>query len=416
MIAECLDKSGILKAQRRHEGVEIKRKIQEVVNRISIWPAPNDPGFDGIRAICRVLATATISEHIVLGVRTRLSQQRSDLPAADLNNMITGLVETCKDIAELGHVEVLSEPFLIPVSGEGWLDLCPQLVVLEVQWRSLIKPGTSFDEICTALSAAADAGKLADAEYLDKIIPMTRYYFPAGEWKPLAESIETRLQLSAGCASSEVNQLLHTLYSLLSDGCTAARPVLENLSRGGHIMHYLNQAHADGDQTCKATCVVAFLEYRPDASPNPTGVGQFAAGQRTLVALLSQDDKHLAAEMSAFMRVIKHTDLVLEVIAARKSFEPLTIECLRFAADATWSAELFTPQVVLDWWHQLQEHLDEGDSSGRFSQLIARASETQEFVPFIQAAQFRQENAGLYLAICRASPNEVFRDWCCRGL
>ncbi len=417
VIAECLDKSGILKEQTRPEAAAVKRKFQEVVIRISTWPAlNNDPGFDGIRAICRLLSNSAVSEHIVSGVRTRLSQQQPDLPVPDLARMVSGLVDTYKEISELGHSKVLSEPFVIPLSGKGCVDLCLILYDQEEQWRSVVKPSTSFGDICAALSGVAEAGGFTNERYLDTIIPITRDYFPTRDWTPLAESIETRLQLGAGLASAEANQLLRTLYNLLLDGCVEVRRILDHLSRGGQLMHYLYQAQADGDKPCEAACIIAFLEERPDASPSPTGIGQFAAGQKVLATLLGEGDQHLAVEMSALMRTIKHTDLVLEVIAARKSFDLLAIECLRVAADADWAAELFTPQVVLESWHQLQEHLDEADSSDRFLRLIGRVSDTQEFIPFIQAVQFKQDNAGLYLAIVRVSPNQVFRDWCCRGL
>ena len=415
MIAECLDKSGILKEQKRHEVVEIKRKLQEVVSRISIWPAANDPGFDGIRAICRVLSTSAISEHIVSGVRTRLSQQQTDLPPTELANMVTGLIETCKDINQLGHGEVLNEPFLIPVTGEGWLDLCPHIFGLEEKWRSLVKPSASFGDICSALSAAAEAGKFGDDQYL-KIIPSTCYYFDDRDWSPLAQSIERRLRPGTASPTTEVDMLLRTLYNLHGNRCPEAHTVLESLAKGGQLMHYLQLAQAAGDTTCKATCIVAFLENRPDASQYPTGIGQFAAGQRTLATLLSGDDGDLASEILAFLRVIKRTELLFEVTEARQSFDPLIIGCLRIAADADWSTELFTPEVILNWWDRLYQHLDEDESSARFARLIERLSETQDFIPSIQAHQFAQKNAGLYLAICQASPNKTFHDWCSRGL
>ncbi len=182
-------------------------------------------------------------------------------------------------------------------------------------------------------------------------------------------------------------------------------------------MHGLYQAQSQNHVDCKAWYIVTFLEQQPNAGMLGD-VGNAAAGHSTLINLLGTDDTVLAEQMLNILRDQNNPDLLFLIVNERNNYDPLILRCLRTVADSKASEVLYKPKTLIERWRALREHLNEDKSPDRYNNLIRHLCEAASLVEEVQKAEgeYQARNAGLYLAICRASSSKSFCEWCQVGI
>lgn len=416
--ALCLDQSEVLKDHHRSEAKTVIQALARAASDVKSW-APLDKSLaNGIATACRLVSVLDVSKTIVASVRQTIEEKAKETadekvvhPIAE--ETIEGLVTICKELDSLGQQDALRTPFTLPVNAEGWVDVCSHLGKQEPQWWLLFKPHTKFEEISQLFCMAVTKGQFSEPHLA--AVEVTEASPIRHNWDTLAAAFEQRLNASQNPNSNEANSLLHGLSMLRRYKCEQAQAASKRLAEGGHLMHHLHQAKLV--VWVQARCIVTFLEQRPGAV-KPQSVGNSEAGYTTLTTLLNTDDADLAKHMVEILQAEARLHLLFNVVDERKKLDPLVVRCLRIVADSETSEILYTPAAVCERWRELKQHLVEDEGVDRFDKLISHLCNKTSLVEHVQTAEggFKHEDAGLYLAICRAPSSVSFQEWCRDGL
>lgn len=237
------------------------------------------------------------------------------------------------------------------------------------------------------------------------------------DWSSVVSAIQTRLDAGAGASADEMRPLLKGLWVLRNLGDRKAEKSLKTLVSAGHIAHHLHQSakHKEGAALCQFTMLV-----EDPSVMTPPAVGNSASGHQQLVNLLASSDKAVAKALCDTAQNFGKISQLFEIIDARGTCDPLLAECLRHIAEDDAPQALFTSEVVLKRWSQIQQSLSSDQGDRLFDQLIGRLADENDLCEALQGSEkgFATGDATLYWTIVRASSknNAAFFSWCKAGL
>lgn len=415
--ALCLDQSGILKVGERSEKRTVIRGLGRAACRVQTWSPFDERLASGIATACRLASDPSISIAVIASIRRTIMALKTDKEAlSDILGVVSGLVSICEQIDDLRHDDALGTPFVVPVDAEGWCEkVCPVLEERNEKNWPRFKPEVAFDLIESFLRNTVAGGRYGPSHLA--AVRVTRASPLECKWDSLAQEIGLRLNAGLNPPPREAANLLAGLSLLGLYGCDTAQAQMRRLADEGHLMHFLHQAQLQNDVECMAWCVTVFLENHPEAG-KPPSIGDSDLGYTKLMDLLNTDNADLATRIVTLLSDGNRLGVLFTVVDGRSHYDPLIVRCLRIVADSDTSENLYAPGAVIERWPDFREHLDEHEPRDTFNRLITHLCEKSSLVREAQEAEdgFDRKNAGLYLAICQASPLDSFHEWCRVGL
>lgn len=407
----CLDKSKLLD-QDRDQAKVVRRRIGQAAQKVAAWAPIEISLLEGVCSICRIVDDSVVTAAVIARLRDSV-QTEPILPSELSTSVVDGLVTIFDTVSSLGHQAALTEPFVIRVDENSWIALCQHLAVEPLlRWNALIRPIGGFQHVAEGLAVIASGGSWT-IEHLTAL-NVTQRAFGGGDWTPLTSAIDQRLSQVAGPSrpsTLEVTLLLGALSAVRRYAPELVLVVLKHQADSGYLSHWLNQAQAEDNTPCKAACIAAFWEQKPDLAA-PQGIANSIAGHQVLLSLLTQQDAALAEQIVTDLTSVDKLDVLFTIADSRNVLDPLVVACLNVAAESDKPERIFTPASLLAHWKGLYKQMT------AFQNLIGTLSRKAHFISDLQRAEggFNKSNVGLYLAICTTDATAAFREWCRQGL
>jgi hypothetical protein len=365
-----------------------------------------------------MLANRSVTQSVVAALQeTSKSLKAKSDGNPDLAKAIAGFVTIFEAIASAGHQDLLST-FELPIQANEWTDICSTISTLRSDWQSAFLPNVAFENVADFLSTSVTNGQFSPIHLT--AIGVTNAAFKSADWKTVAEALRSRLTagVAAPLDSKEIALLLSGLNAIRKYQSAAVDSILLDLAGTGNLMHQLHQAHAQNNLDCKIQLIISFMEHKPDLG-KPTPLGNSEAGFAVLTSHLSTGDPSFANSLLTSLQQRSELQLLLLVIEARKTYDPLILRCLRIVADGNTPSSLFTSAFFISHWKELYDQIDELPSTHvRFEKLISDLVSHGDLVGSFLAGgpSFEPQQSLLYLAICKAVASESFHEWCKHGL
>ncbi len=409
--------AGILDGDQTMESQAIRSTLKDTVTSVQNWLPLDNSMAEGICSIHRLFNERELSASVMKSVGASVGQSKANEKKQETANVPIALLAIMKTVTDLAFDDVIPESISIPGDVETWMTICETLNAdgANEQYIKHFRPKEKTDAIATAIQTAVGKGEFSERHIATVIV--TTKAAAKTDWSSVVTAIQNRLDANAGASADEMRPLLRGLWELRNLGDGKAAKSLKTLVNDGHIAHHLHQSakHKEGAALCQFT----MLHADPTVA-TPPAVANSASGHQLLTNALASSDKQTARMLCDTIQKYGSISELFEFIDARASCDPLLATCLLCIAEGEQPQELFTGEVILNRWEQIQDALPGGDDDRPFDNLIGTLADHNNLCDVVLANKksFAAADAVLYWTIVLAGmvKRPEFYNWCKEGL
>lgn len=414
-ISYSLSHSDILSGVRNEESATVLKEVKARFSSIKDWSCLDRDVAEGIIGGFKLFKDKQLTKSVmdVIAETLSLEKDKSENTNSDVGEALICLFE-CVDA--MGFADQIPESIKIPIDQNEWIDICGVFNYYpdKKELWSRVSPKTDI-HIVSVLASVVDAGNF-ESSYVDAV-SVTNECMDV-DWSPLVNSIKSRLNPNAiNLKAGEAILLIRCLWEMLSFGNDEAKNAINYIVMNGYVMHYLHviQAAKLKDDSV-ALCIMTVLHEDP-AAAHRVQLGNSANGHALLSKTLASEDEVQVKNYCNLLRTYRVVPKILSIIDHRGSCDSFFSACLRYIADSDFYDELFSTDVVLVRWSDLENYINDYDL---FASLIERLVNNKNLCDGIinSGNGFSLKDARLYCIIvsCEEVNKEELFEWCKAGL
>ncbi len=385
----------------------IKEHICKSTKAVPLWNRFNKRTSESLITICQWKNDLDFSKAIYSTVTKSLVATK--LQPNHIGEVTESTLAFLDGFIKLGHLEHINSTISLNLGVEEWFSVCEYIEKNKNQKIAVRKIVSVVKvlELENLLITNINNGRFDERQLIAmKVTPLTAY---DNKWENLVKILFNRLNFSSGASTKESNLLLTALFELSRIGTTDALTKISSLVHDGHILHYLEQAHAETNIPAKALMLFTYLREKPDnARSNIVGNGE--NGYTTLSNSLNSADKILSGEFVKLLYEWNEVDLISKIIEAKKEkgYNNFIVECLRTVIDSERPEEVFTPDLIYQSWTTLKSKL-----GADFDKLLDKLATKPELYNRFKEDTFYPQDAELFIKLISKNNSEVpaFKIW-----
>lgn len=385
---------------------QIWQKLKIAAIEVKSWAELDERIGKGIVEIverCPEADHSLLSEKLVRSLSRSVPKPEKEgaiLDREKAQQWVQGTLPIVIKLRDIGQGELLERDFRVIGTARSYIEV---MTVLSVDGASedlvtFYKPEEQPELIVTELGNICSKGELIES--YSNIIELMLKVDDKKEWPwdQLATALTGQLDASKNLPPDQIVGCMSAIVNLVENGAVPENS-FQQLAAGGHIMHYLNQAHAGPDLIAVPWCLFTILKFVPTGAVQHIGNSQ--QGLNLYNEILKEPEKqhpilqHLA---DLILRYGKIENLINQTSTAPNTKKLVTaiIEIISVREDAH---QHITPTIFIEHYQDKIETL----TKKSLQNLTIKLVENADLISVITENKFSKEMAGLYLQTLEAT-------------
>ena len=407
MIAGAALSLGGLEQIEGPEWKQLWRSLRMAASDVKSWTDLDERMGKGIVTIverCTEADRSALSESLVRSLSDSVPKPEVEDAILDreiAQQWVKGTLPFVRKLHDIGQGELLERDFRVIGTARSYIEVMTVLSVDEdsENLATFYKPEKQGEDIVTGLGYICSEGELKES-YSDAIELMLKFDdSKKWPWDQLAAAITPLLEANNLLSTNQVVGCGNTILNLVENRGVPDGS-LRKLAAEGHIMHYLQQAHAGKDNKAVALCLFLIFDFVPTGNISQV-IGNSPAGINVYNTILGKPKDHKPI-VEIFTDLILRFGRVQNLIEKPKT-APNTKEIVSAVVEIIGLREdvheHITPTMFIENYNDMLETLPEDVLGNLTIQLVEEA----DLFSVITARGFSQEFSGLYLQTLKAT-------------